>query len=200
MEPENSESEPQEYVDLLQRARQGDREAINSLLETHRPRLVRMVRCRLDPRLYGRVDDSDVIQDAYIEAARRMDEYFESPRAPFFLWLRSLAGYKLLETHRRHLGVKARTAAREISIYGGPLPEATTTRLAEKLLGRISTPSQLASRAEMKVHLQEALNQMEPLDREAIALRHFEHMSNAEAAMALNLSEAAASSRYLRAM
>ena len=101
--------------EMLRRARGGDAEAINSLFAMNRQRLVRMVRCRLDPRLYGRVDDSDVIQEAYLEAARRLDDYFQQPRAPFFLWLRSLVGYKLLEIHGRHLGVAARSVAREIS-------------------------------------------------------------------------------------
>lgn len=193
-----NDSDTNELLDAVRDGRQPD--AINRLFTMHRERLLRMVRCRLDPRLYGRVDDSDVIQEGFLEAAKHINEYCRAPRAPFFLWLRRLVGYKLLEIHRHHLGVEARNAARDISIYGGPLPEATTTKLAEQLLGKLSSPSQTASRAEMTIQLQQALNQMERLDREVIALRHFEHMSNAETALALEISEAAASSRYLRAM
>lgn len=170
------------------------------LLQRHRDRLRRMVALRLDRRLFGRVDPSDIIQEAFIEATTRREGYLREPTMPLFLWLRFLAGQKLLEIHRRHLGVKARDAGREIALHHGALPEATSAALAAQLLGRMTTPSQAAVRAEMKVRLQDALNAMDPMDREILALRHFEQLTSAEAAAVLGIQERAASKRFLRAL
>ena len=178
-------TEPAEWAELLQR---------------YRDRLRRMVALRLDRRLFGRVDPSDVIQEAFMEAMARREGYLREPAMPLFLWLRFLTGQKLLEVHRRHLGVKARDAGREIALHAGALPEATSAALAAQLLGRMTTPSQAAVRAEMKVRLQDALNAMDPMDREILALRHFEQLTGAEAAEVLGIRERAASKRYLRAL
>jgi len=193
-------TDPSESSDLLRRVEQGDAQALGQLLGTHRKRLRRMVRLRLDPRLQGRIDPSDVIQEAYLQAAERLAEYLRDPKMPFFLWLRFLTGQKLLELRRHHLGTQARDAARELSIYQDAMPEASSACLAAQLLGKRTAPLEAAIRAEMKLRLQEALNGMEPMDREVLALRHFEHFNNAETAQLLGISESGASSRYLRAL
>jgi RNA polymerase sigma-70 factor (ECF subfamily) len=154
----------------------------------------------MDRRLRGRIDASDVIQEAYLDATRRLAEYVQNPSLPFFIWLRLLTLQKLAELHRRHLGTKARDAAREISIHGGAIPQAESKLLVETLIGHLSSPSARAMRAELKRFLQEALDQLDPLDREVIALRHFEKLSNQEVAQVTHLSISGASSRYLRAI
>jgi RNA polymerase sigma-70 factor, ECF subfamily len=186
--------------DLLSRAAAGDSVSLGALLELYRPRLRRMVGLRLDPRLQGRVDSSDVLQEAFIDAARRLGDYVREPKAPFFLWLRFLTGQKLLELRRRHLGAEARDAGREVSLYRGSMPEASSACLAAQLVGKVTAPLKAAIRAEMKLRLQEALNGMDPMDREVLALRHFEQLSNAEVAEVLGLAGSGASSRYLRAL
>jgi RNA polymerase sigma-70 factor (ECF subfamily) len=185
---------------LLRAAANGSGEAWGALLQKHRERLLRMVALRLDARLQGRIDASDVIQDTYLEASVRLAEYLRNPRMPFFLWLRFLAGQKLMTLHRHHFGTQMRDAGREISLYRGRLPEASSAALAAHLLGHDTRPSEAAIRAELKTRLQEALNGMDPLDREIIALRHFEQLSLAEAARVLGLSESGASRRHLRAI
>jgi RNA polymerase sigma-70 factor, ECF subfamily len=185
---------------LLRRAAQGDHQGWGALLERHRQRLRRMVAFRLDQRLQGRLDASDVIQEAYLDASARLPEYLRQPSMPFFLWLRFLTGQKLLELHRRHLGAQMRDAGREVSLYRGSLPATSSAALAAQLLGHDTRPSEAAIRAERKIRLQEALNRMGPLDREVLALRHFEHLNNSEAAQVLGLQEAAASKRYIRAL
>jgi RNA polymerase sigma-70 factor, ECF subfamily len=185
---------------LLREAAQGDPGRLGALLELHRPRLRRMVALRLDPRLHGRIDPSDVIQEAYLEASARLAEYLRQPTMPFFLWLRFLAGQKLVTLHRHHLGRQMRDAGREVSLYRGRLPEASSATLAAQLLGHETRPSEAAIRAELKVRLQEALNRMDPLDREILALRHFEQLSLAEAAQVLGLTESGACRRHLRAL
>ena len=189
-----------ETVRLLQRATEGDQGTWGALLTRHEARLRRVIAFRLDPRLQGRIDASDVMQEVYLAAAKSLSDYLREPGLPFFLWLRGIAGNKLLELHRHHLGTPMRDARREVSLYRGTLPETTSAALAAYLLGEGTGPSEAAVRAEAKVRLQEALNRMDPLDREALALRHFEHLSNAEAARVLGIKEAAAGKRYLRAL
>ena len=185
---------------LLQRAASGDQVAMQLLFSTYRVRLKRMVQLRLSRRLQGRVDDSDVIQEAYFEAARRLEDYAREPILPFYLWLRNLAALKLAEVHRRHLGTQSRDADREVTLHRGGLPMADSASLADHLLGTLTSPSQAAVKAETRLFVQEALNGMEPIDREVLALRHFEQLSTTEIAQILGLSKAGAGSRYIRAI
>jgi RNA polymerase sigma-70 factor (ECF subfamily) len=185
---------------LLQCAAVGDQESWGALLTRHEDRLRRMVAFRMDQRLQGRIDPLDVLQEAYLEASEHRSEYLRRPPLPFFLWLRGIVGNKLRELHRHHLGTQMRDAGREVSLYRGTLPETTSAALAAQLMGHTTRPSEYAVRAEVKVRLQEALNRMDPIDREVLALRHFEHLSNAEAAQVLGIQEKAAGKRYLRAL
>jgi RNA polymerase sigma-70 factor (ECF subfamily) len=185
---------------LIERAAEGDSRAWERLMNEHRSRLRRMVALRLDRRLQGRVDPSDIIQESFIDAARRLPEYVKNPSIPFFIWLRRLTGQRLLEQHRRHLGAQTRDVSREVSLYQGEFPEATAADLAANLLGEFTTPSQAVIRLEQKKRLQEALESLEPIDREILILRHFEQLTNGEASEALNLDKSATSKRYVRAM
>jgi RNA polymerase sigma-70 factor (ECF subfamily) len=189
-----------EVTDLLQRAAGGDDRAAEVLFSRYRDRLKRMVRLRLSRRLQGRVDDSDVLQEAFLDVSRRLQEYAADPQLPFFFWLRHLTGLKLTEIHRRHLGTQLRDADREVTLHRGGLPEADSVSLAAQLLGTMTTPSQAAIKAETRLHVQEALNGMDPIDREVLALKHFEQLSTSEIAQVLGLSKAGAGSRYLRAI
>lgn len=174
---------------------------LNRLLADSRNRLHRMVRLRLDRRLQGRVDASDVIQEAFMEATQRLDEYEgNAEKLPPFLWLRLITAQRLMLVHRQHLGVQARDPRREISLFRGAFPEATSAALAAQLIGEQTSPSQAAVRAEIKVQLQEALNRLEAIDREVLALRHTEQLSNLEVSVILETTESAASKRYIRAL
>ncbi len=184
----------------LERAAAGDAEGWRSLLAAHHDRLHRMVALRLDPRLQGRVGSDDVLQDAYLEAIPRLADYLRAPPLPFFLWLRALVACRLSKLHRHHLGTQMRDAGREVSLYRDALPGASSAALAAHLLGRECRPSEAAARAELKLRLEEALNRLSPLDREVLALRHFEQLTTAEAARVLGVSEAATGKRYLRAL
>jgi RNA polymerase sigma-70 factor, ECF subfamily len=185
---------------LLSRAAAGDPEGWRALFDRDRERLRRMVALRMDRRLRGRIDPSDVIQEGHIEAIARLSDYLRDPKLPFFLWLRLIVGQRLTLLHRRHLGAPTRDAGREIGIYHGGVPEATSSALAARLLGHLTRPSEAAVRAERKLRIQTALNAMEGLDREILAMRHFEQLTNGEAAEALGLTKSAASKRYLRAL
>ena len=176
---------------------------MGALFAHYRERLKTMVRLRLDRRLQGRVDASDVLQETFIEASQRLPEYARAEPAqkmPFFLWLRFLTGQRLLMVHRRHLGAKMRSTKEEVSLYRRAMPEATTGSLVAQLLGRLTSPTQAAVRAELQLQLQQALNTMDEIDREVLILRHFEELNNTETAAVLRISETAASNRYIRAL
>jgi RNA polymerase sigma-70 factor (ECF subfamily) len=189
-----------ELTKLIQRAAGGDEPAARELFARHRERLKRMVHLRLSRRLQGRVDDSDVLQETFLDVARRLPEYTADPKLPFYLWLRHMAGLKLAEIHRRHLGTQLRDADREVTLHRGGLPEADSMSLAAHLLGQLTTPSQAAIKAETRLIVQDALNNMDPTDREVLALKHFEQLSTSEIAEVLGMSKAGAGSRYLRAI
>jgi RNA polymerase sigma-70 factor (ECF subfamily) len=177
-----------------------DVETLTALFLRHRERLRRMVRLRLDQRLLGRVDPSDVLQEAYLDIAHRAGEYLANPAMPPFLWLRFLTAQRLTALHRQHLGAQLRDAGREISLHRGAIPQATSVSLAHQLLGRLTSASQAAMRAELQTRIQVVLNGMDPIDREVLALRHFEDLSNAETAEVLGIQKSAASNRYIRAL
>jgi RNA polymerase sigma-70 factor (ECF subfamily) len=193
-------SDDSKTMSLIQQAASGDQQAWNALVTQHRNRLRSMVALRMDRRLQGRVDASDVIQEACIVAAKHLPEYAANPDMSFYLWLRWIAGQRLIAEHRRHLGAKARGVNRELSLYHGAFPEATTADLAAHLLGKLTSPSDAAMRIEQKIRLQEALNSLEPMDREILALRHFEELTNGEVAEVLSIDKSAASKRYGRAL
>jgi RNA polymerase sigma-70 factor (ECF subfamily) len=189
-----------EPKELLERAAGGDQLAMQELFALYRDRLKRMVHLRLSRRVQGRVDDSDVLQETFLDVSRRLPEYIADPKLPFYLWLRHMAGLKLAEVHRRHLGTQLRDADREVTLHRGGLPEADSVSLAAHLLGQLTTPSQAAIKAETRLMVQEALNSMDPVDREVLALKHFEQLSTSEIAQVLGMSKAGAGSRYLRAI
>jgi RNA polymerase sigma-70 factor (ECF subfamily) len=186
--------------ELFDTARNGDEDALAVLVERHRERLERMVRLRLDRRLQRRVDPADVVQDAYLAVRKKFPQYSADPQLPFGLWLRLEVGQKLVDVHRFHLGAQMRSVGQEVSLYRGALPPVSSLSLAEQLLGKLTTASRAAMRAELKVRVQEALNTMDPHDREVLILRHFEELSNSETAQVLGIKPSAAVNRYVRAL
>ena len=192
--------EPPNTEPLLARAAAGDGVAWGALLTAHQERLTRMVAFRMDPRLRGRIDAADIVQDAFVEASAHREAYFRSPTAPLFLWLRGVVSNKLLEVHRHHLGTRMRDATRELSLEARQGKDDTTTALCAHLIGRLTSPSVAAVRDEIKMRLAQALDKMDPTDREVLTLRHFEQLSNAEAAEVVGIQERAAAKRYLRAL
>jgi RNA polymerase sigma-70 factor (ECF subfamily) len=192
--------ESSELDALLARVRQRDHGALAALVDRYRDRLRRRARLRLDRRWQGRLDPSDVLQEAFLDVARRAPEYVAKPDMPVFLWLRFLTAQRLLALHRQHLGAQMRDAGQEVSLYRGALPMASSVSLAAHLLGRFTSVSEAAARAELQVRLQTVPNGMDPPDREILALRHFEELTNTETAEVLGLRKSAASNRSIRAL
>ncbi|MFO0953990.1 MAG: sigma-70 family RNA polymerase sigma factor [Isosphaeraceae bacterium] len=189
-----------EAEQLLPRLRAGDRTPLGELIGRNRARLLRMVALRTDWRLRGRFDPSDVLQEAALDAVRRLDEYLRDPKLPPSLWLRLLVAQRLVTLHRHHLGARARDAGREVSLGRDTLPQASSVALAELLVTGQTSPSQAVLRSERVTRVRDALANLDPLDREVLALRHFEQLSRAETALVLGITEDAGAKRYVRAL
>jgi RNA polymerase sigma-70 factor (ECF subfamily) len=166
----------------------------------HRARLRRMVQLRLHPRLQGRVDPSDVLQEAYLEAWRRLKEFLRKRPMPLFLWLRRITGQRLVDQTRFHLRSKLRSVRHEVRLSAEDLPEASSLSVAAELVERAAGPSERAMEAETRLQVLAALERMDPVDREILVLRHLEDLTNAEAARSLGIGESASSKRYFRAL
>ena len=185
--------------DLIEKARNGDAVAVAQLFGKYRRRLLAMVEVRMDRRLRSRVDPSDVLQEAFIDLTKRMDRYSQIDDLPFYLWLRMIVGQRLQDFHRKHLLAAKRDVRQEVN-FQRRVPAAASESLAMSLLGRYTSVAGKAIQQERKAKLQEVLNDMTDIDREIIVLRHFEEMTNSEAALALGLSKSAAGNRYVRAL
>jgi RNA polymerase sigma-70 factor (ECF subfamily) len=186
--------------ELLDRARSGDRTAVEQLLSQFRDSLRRMVDLRLDPALTARLDASDVVQDVLIEASRRLDDYLASSTMPFHLWLRHIARDHVIDAHRKHRKAQRRSIDREQSLAPRALAEHSSIEMMGQILDQEMTPATAAIRHELEQRLAAAISRLEEDDREIILMRLYEQLSNQEIAALYNLTEPAAAMRYLRAV
>lgn len=184
---------------LVQRAVEGDKQALAELVGRYRPRLRSMISFRMDKHLQGRIDPSDVIQEAFLELAEKLDD-FKLKKMSFFVWIRLVTMERLLRLHREHLTTQKRDARRELSIDNQLGSDATSMSIALRLLANATSVADELERAEQQAALLKLLSQMDPIDREVIALRVFEGLSNGEAAETLELTKQTASKRFVRAM
>lgn len=192
--------EQEKTQELLEQARQGDDEAINALIDRHRNALRHLVRMRLDRKIQRRVDVSDVVQDVLIEVNRRLKTYLENPVMPFHLWIRHIARDRIIDAHRRHRGSAKRSVDKEqaMVIPGGF--DQSSIILAAQLVDREKTPAASTMEKELARRVEEAITELDDVDAEVIVMRHYEQLTNQEIAQALELTEPAASMRYLRAV
>ena len=177
---------------------EGGQNALADLLALHQEKLERIVAFRLAPYLRSRVDPADVLQEAYFEISRRINEFLDGSPVSFFVWIRQKTIQTLIDIHRNHTREK-RDAQRELSLASSPYGQTTSISIARLLLDDITSPSQAAVREEEIQQLQSALESMNETDREVIAMRHFEHLNNLQVAEVLDISPTAASNRYVRA-
>lgn len=187
--------DPPDDLRLIEQVRAGDAAAADRLFGRHLPYLRRLVELRLDPRLRARVDPSDVLQEAHLEAVRRLAAYLDEPALPFRLWLRRIAYDRLVMLHRRHALAERRALARDVA-----LPDHSAHHLAGQLLAGGSTPSRRVVRDELAQRVRAAVARMADPDREVLVLRTVEGLSNGEVAGLLGIEPVAASQRYGRAL
>jgi RNA polymerase sigma-70 factor (ECF subfamily) len=187
-------------AELLQNARQGDAEAVNSLLNRHRSVLRRQVQSRLDKKIQRRVGVSDIVQDVLVEANRRLNRYLADPKMPFELWLRHMARDRVIDAHRRHRVSAKRSVDREKPLLSPANLDRSSMELASGLIDPDCTPATAATMKELARRVNDAMHQLDDRDREVLLLRHAKHLTNREVATELGVTEPAASMRYLRAV
>ncbi|MCA9122838.1 MAG: sigma-70 family RNA polymerase sigma factor [Planctomycetaceae bacterium] len=185
---------------LLLGVKAGNDDAVNQLIERHRGAVLRMVQMRLDQKIRRRVDVSDVVQDVMIDVTRRLHDYIANPAMPFHLWLRHIAKDRIIDAHRRHRGSQKRSVDREHGLAVPGAEDHSTMDLAAHLCDGELTPAAAATQREMAKRVEAAITELGEQDGEIIIMRHYEQLSNQEVALALGLSEPAASMRYLRAV
>lgn len=175
----------------------GDRTQFDVAFSHHRSRLWQLVHFRLSDQIRARVDPDDVVQEVYLDAQKRLDHFLKGTFPSFFLWLRLVAGQTLSHVHRTHLSTESRSVGRESAAvaWGG-----TSLCLSQRFAAHLTSPSQAASRKELIAEVHEALRGMPETDREVLALRHFEELTNQEVAAELQIEPKAASIRYVRAL
>ncbi|MBK7644600.1 MAG: sigma-70 family RNA polymerase sigma factor [Planctomycetes bacterium] len=191
--------QPVDLPPLVDRARSGDAAALDALFRHFEPQLVRMVDLRLDASLRRRLDPSDVVQESWVEVVRRFPEWCRQTELPFHVWLRLIAAQSLAQAQRRHLGARMRDAQREIQLHHSRA-SVTAGNAADAFIASITSPSQAAQREELRAHVLAALEELDEIDREIVALRHFEGLSNEDVAAELSITPDAASKRFLRAL
>lgn len=184
----------------LERLRDGDPEVLGELFDRYRQRLLHIIQIRMDRRLAARVDAEDVLQEIYLDAASRVQYYIQNHSGSFFIWLRLIATQTMANFYRRHLNTQMRDVRRDISISAGKASDSPTRPIAMQLIGHLTSPSRAAIRRESIQQLETAISSLRPVDREVIALRHFELLDNKEVAEILCIREKAASIRYIRAI
>jgi RNA polymerase sigma-70 factor (ECF subfamily) len=187
---------PDETKKLVERTRNGDVSAFEELFNRHRRRLQKAIALRMDRRVAARVDTSDVLQETYMEAFQRFPKYLRQEGMPFYLWLYWIALKKIIGLHRRHLGAGKRTVQLEVPL----MPVDSSVHFVSGLIGRLPSPTQELANAELAERLRVALEQLNTDERDLILWRHFEQLSACDTAQLLNITEAAAKKRYIRAM
>ena len=185
---------------LLAQAKDGDRAAVNRLLERHRAALRRLIQLRLDRQIARRVDASDIVQDVLLEANTRLADYLNDSRLPFHLWLRQLAQDRMIDMYRRHRGAQRRSLDRERSLATPQFADQSGFDLMGQLADHELTPAAASIRKELETRFLIAMEQLDEEDRDILLMRHFEQLGNNEVATALGLSAAAAGMRHLRAL
>ena len=184
----------------IERLRASGDDGLAAVFDEFNDRLERIVDLRIDPRLAGRVDAADVVQESFLEAQKKLLRYLRDASVPVFVWVRGVVLDTLIHVHRRHLA-QMRDAGLEVSIHGHPAgANVSSMSIAGWLVDDLTTASQLAVREETAKKVEDALNDMDEIDREVLILRHFEQLSNDEVASIVGVKKAAASRRYTRAL
>lgn len=186
--------------ELTVQIQSGDQKALGPVFEVYRQRLQAAIRMRVNSRIRQREDESDILQEAFFSAAKDLPRYSKEPKVPVYVWLRGIVQQRLVDIHRKHLSSQKRTLEREVSINRPQFPVSDSCSIAGQIADDLTSPSLLASKAELRAIVQTVLEQLEPLDREIISLRHIEGLKSSDVAAVLQINQSTASTRYLRAL
>lgn len=178
----------------------GDAVALGQLFEAYREKLRKMISFRLAVQMQGRVDPSDVLQEAFIDMVRRLPELSSKGDLPVLIWLRLVVLEKLCAMHRLHFAAQKRDVRRDVSLHDYLNDSHSQMRLADALIDELSSIDRQAIQTEERDKLHAIIAEMEPIDREVIVMRIFEDLSNNETAIILGITKQAASRRFISAI
>jgi RNA polymerase sigma-70 factor (ECF subfamily) len=180
---------------LLDRAATGDVSAVGELLTRNRAALKEFVELHLYTSVRGRIDSSDVVQEAQAEMASRLSDFLSHRPLPFHLWARKLTYDRLVDLHRRHIRRSSRSVNREQA-----QPDRSSLLVAKPLLAHCPSPSQEAWARELAERVSRTLADLPEADREMLLLRHADGLPFAEIGSLLGIEPAAARKRFGRAL
>ena len=183
---------------LLRLAAAGDTSAATRLLDRHRDRLRNLIALRLDTRLSARVDPSDVIQEALVDANAQLTRFANERPLPFYPWLRQVALSRLAQVHRFHLHTQRRAVDREVDKL--ETMDNSGAELARHFASNLPSPSQQARENEKRRSLDDAIRKLRPTDREVLVLRYVEQLSASDAAAVMRMTPNTFAQRHLRAV
>jgi RNA polymerase sigma-70 factor, ECF subfamily len=149
-------------------------------------------------RTHRRIDASDVVQEAFIEASRRLPEYLDAPKVSPYMWLRQIGRQVLAVHYREHVGTAGRTVHREAE--PGKCPIVNSESVAGQMAASVASPHSVIAKAELLQKILILIESMAPEDREVLSLKQFEQLTFQEVALELNVSMEAAKKRYQRAV
>src|SRR5262245_42392965 len=168
--------------------------ALGQLLEEHRPRLLAMLRRRLDPKLNPRLDAEEILIESYLQARRRWAGFQAVPGRQPYAWLYRIALDCLIEAWRRETR-SPRDVRRAV-----PLPDATSLQLGLGLVHPGTSPSEAVARDELRQRVQLVMRQLSDADREILLMRNFDELSYADIGQVLEIPENSATKRCHRAL
>jgi RNA polymerase sigma-70 factor, ECF subfamily len=183
---------------LLQQARAGDGLTLGRLLELYRASLVVLARIQIGQRLQGKVDASDIVQEAFLGAYRDFPQFRGATEKEFRAWLRQILASLLANLIRHYRGTKGRDIRleRQLALE----LEQSSQALDRGLQARHSSPSHQAMRREESVLLAEALGRLPEEARELLILRHLEGLSFPEIARRQNRTIDSVKKQWPRAL
>ena len=170
---------------------------MDEILEQYRDDLRRIVRFRLDDRLCGRLDESDVVQEVLLDASKELNRWQADETKSVFACLYQLVRVRLARVHRDHLSREKRDVRRE---EHAQLSGRSACCLAERISGREHSPSEHAFNNEVKEHVQLALSQLGETDREVLVMRILEGIPAKDVGDVLGISVDAVNMRQYRAL
>ncbi len=172
-----------------------DSSVFEELCDKYRLVLRSIVEARMDRRMIQRLDASDIVQEALLEAFRRLDDFNQRKPMPLAAWLRETAIQQLQIAVRKHRTAASRSVLRQVSYE-----ESSVCRLAEQMTAIVQTAEDRHQIVEDAERTWRCLNELSDVDREILLLRYVNGLSNAASAELLNVTETVASKRHCRAL
>ena len=198
MTPMSTSQLSDDSLELAERLQGHDDGALDDVFQRYRGAVARVIAARMDQRLRGRVDPSDIVQETLLEASRRINEYLADPRMSVRRWLLLLAEQNAKAAYRWHAQTQKRSILKEERLV--QRPDQSNAGLGEVLPAQQTNPSERAIRGENRDLIRACLDRLNDVDRQVVELRYLKGWPLSEVAAELNLSRDAAAKRAIRAL